>query len=446
MAGLSLADDDPRGVELAERAWNNYYDGTFAWMEDMWSGTNAGGHNDWGYAWGRWQINALSIMIAGQYAFADATYPEMLGDYFWRGLMQPVYWSSPGSNFGRGQIAALTATENYLTKKGSLSWFPLGTTFHPGTMSDWAIYWYRNYGLHDSYTGTTGIQAADFLAPYYSESNTGSDWKTAADPWQFNTETTYGPDRAQSYLFSRSDWSSNASFVMAGLGFYEVRDHNVDQSIVTAPGNYLVHKGSKLLLGGNNAAGTGAGSSANQPWFNITAADGKNLKSMSVPWWSSPAVAYGDGGPKAVLDRQKGTPDYVYARGNFSQAFQTSVGVVRSLRSVTHLKGAKEYLVVFDDHAASHADSDVYELVLFYCGRPGFELHLRFHKERGRVQEALGQCGNGKHGTSVPLYFSSGRDHHGNLFSKDIDVLGQHGRRPDDRCAPIVVGDIRRDA
>lgn len=131
MAGLALADDDPRAAELAEKAWNYYYELVYPWCADFWSGLTGGGQQDWGYQWGRWQANMLNVVLAGQFAFADAAYPEMLGDYFWRGLLLPMYWSSPGSNFTRGPNCP-TCGETYEAKRYTLAWLPLATTFHPG--------------------------------------------------------------------------------------------------------------------------------------------------------------------------------------------------------------------------------------------------------------------------------------------------------------------------
>lgn len=373
MAGLALADDDPRAAELAEKAWNYFYELIYPWCADFWSGPTGGGQQDWGYQWGRWQANMLNVVLAGQFAFSGTAYPELLGDYFWSGLLLPAYWSSPGSNFDRGPNCPLCG-DSYTSKAYVFSWIPLATTFHPGPAADGATWWWRYLGMDSGYPGNNGIRSAVWIAPYYAESALGSDFRKTADPWNFNDVTEFGPDRALGLVISRSDWTKTATFVMAALGFYEIPDHAADQSIATAPGSYMIHKGAKLLFGGDSRDGSGSGSATSLPWFRIAGKGGETLRNSNYPWWST--LAYGGaGGPRAKIDRRKGSAQYVYARGNMNEAFRDEARVTRSYRSLVHLKGTSEYVIIFDDHAAAQPDSMSTKLYYFKADDLASDFH-----------------------------------------------------------------------
>lgn len=351
MAGLALADEDPRGITLAESAWNGYYDLSYPWMSDFWSGPPSGGMVNFGYAWGRWQQNDLNVLIAGQYAFSDTAFPELNGDYFWRGLMTPIYWSRPSTNFQNGlQLGG----ESYGLEKYNMAWFALGSVFYPGTSSDYTNYWWRSF-MNAVDSSEAGQRAAVWIAPYYNQSASGTNF-TAADPWSIETATDWGPNRSLGLVLSRTDWTPNSTLLAASLGYFEVADHNVDQSMATTPGAYVIEKGSKILIGGDDGSGLGVGSGTATGHFNIASPAGANYRQGSQPWWATGLSYDGDGGPQAVVDQQLGTSTYVWARGNMSNAYRTSANVTRSLRSVLHLKGPNDYVVVYDDHAASQPD------------------------------------------------------------------------------------------
>ena len=86
MTGLALADEDARAADLAERAWNYYYDLTYTYNRDVWSGTTQGGFQ-FGYRWGRWVDFHLNAAIAAEYAFTSPN--PLFGQYWWRTLASP---------------------------------------------------------------------------------------------------------------------------------------------------------------------------------------------------------------------------------------------------------------------------------------------------------------------------------------------------------------------
>jgi len=353
--GLSLASEDARGVTLAEDSFNFYYNITQGHLEDFMSGTALGGQVSLGYAWGRWEGNATNVGLFGQFAFSNYAYTELLGDFLFRSATTPLMIAQPGSGFTRP--TCMTCSETYEDKSYVFKQLMIGSLFAPSTKLNYAVYWWKNFG-----GGTAGsARQWVYQAPYMAETTTGTDWRGVGglDPWTFNTESTFGADRATGMLISRTDWNNTAGLIVAGLGTYMAQDHNVGHSGLTRPGSYFLHKGAKLLIGSDVGLGeayTGTATYTKLNWLHVgSTTTTTRLKSFLYPWWSN-AAGVDSGGPKAVIDRQKGTVDYVYARGNFSAAFLASAGMLRDTRTIIHLKGTAEYFISDDDVAASHSN------------------------------------------------------------------------------------------
>ena len=134
--------------------------------------------------------------------------------------------------------------------------------------------------------------------------------------------------------------------VFSALGFSNLADHSYGNDPGYA-GSYNVIKGAKTLIGGN-ASNAIADSPSNSNWFQM----GSRKSTNTYPSWFT-GIYNGDGGEQNQIDRKTGNAGYVYARGNFTNSYANPNRVTRSLRSILHLKGPAEYVVVFDNHAAN---------------------------------------------------------------------------------------------
>ena len=173
MAGLALADDDPRAAELAEKAWNYYYELVYPWCADFWSGLTGGGQQDWGYQWGRWQANMLNVVLAGQFAFADATYPGNVGRLFLARFAAADVLVQPRVQFHpRPELSDVRRNLRSQTLYSRLA--AAGHYVSSGSGRRRGGYWWRNFGMHANYRDGAGIRSAVWIAPYYYESETGT--------------------------------------------------------------------------------------------------------------------------------------------------------------------------------------------------------------------------------------------------------------------------------
>jgi hypothetical protein len=351
LAAFALAGDDPRAAEYAEAIWNYYYDLIYVTNKEYWSGPTQGGLQNQGYQWGRWQGTHWRAGLVGRHAFEEGPI-EIMDDYFWRGLRTVYLWVPP-STWSR-MPHETTVGDGY--SNTSLSWVAMAATLWPGEEAARATYWYRNLsGLMNSVTGKNGAH----LAAYAPSTAPQIDPRQTVNPWSFHDETDFNPGAYHGLLVSKKDWSDTAGMLIAGAGWSWPTDHTVDQGTYL-PGGYSIFKGRKLLFGWDNSYGTG-GSGSN--WLYL-ASGSSSLKPVSHPPWHSGS----QGGQVNRIDRKHGDPNYVYARGNFTQSWQSSAAVLRDHRHFLHIKTEPEYVIVFDDAAMSAARTARTNLQYFLRG------------------------------------------------------------------------------
>ena len=355
MTGLALADEDARAADLAERAWNYYYDLTYTYNRDVWSGTTQGGFQ-FGYRWGRWVDFHLNAAIAAEYAFTSPN--PLFGQYWWRTLTSPWMDAVPYS-WTVALWDGIGVTNNYANlTPSSVEYIAAAQTFNAGqALTAQANYYYQklaNFWTPSAYASVREVRGAPFVMAFMDGTEPALDPRSS-NPWWFYTENDYdylgGSSPANTYMglfVSKSDWTPNASMVFSALGFSNLSDHSYGNDPGYA-GSYNVIKGAKTLIGGN-ASNAIADSPSNSNWFQM----GSRKSTNTYPSWFT-GIYNGDGGEQNQIDRKTGNASYVYARGNFTNSYANPNRVTRSLRSILHLKGPAEYVVVFDNHAANSA-------------------------------------------------------------------------------------------
>jgi len=354
MIGLALADEDARAADLAERAWNYYYDLTYTYNRDVWSGTTQGGFQ-FGYRWGRWTDFHLNAAIAAEYAFTKPN--SLFGQYWWRTLISPWMDAVPYSwTVALWDGIGLTSNSGNITPS-SMEFVAAAQTFNSGqALTARADYYYKKlagFWTPSTYTSVSGARGAPFVMAFMDGREPALDPRSS-NPWWFYTENDYdylgGSSPANTYMglfVSKSDWTPNASMVFSALGFSNLSDHSYGNDPAYA-GSYNVIKGAKTLIGGNGSNAI-AYSRPDSNSFQM----GVRKVSNDVPAWFIGNPDTSDGGEQNQIDRKIGNAGYVYARGNFTNSYINSNAVTLSLRSFLHLKGPAEYVVVFDNHAAS---------------------------------------------------------------------------------------------
>jgi len=356
MVSLALADEDSRALDLAERSWNYYYDLTYVYATDMWSGTSQGGYQ-FGYRWGRWQDLHLNVGAAAEYAF---TVPNSIfGPYYWRTLISPWMDTVP-------YIWTISLWDGIqLTKSNgnigpsSTEYIAAAQTFNAGqTLTQEANYWFKNlanFWTATPYSGTSsGATAAFFVLAYMDGTETALDPRTTSNPWKFYTDNDFDylgnsahTNTYNGLFVSKSDWTPNASMVFSSLGYSDINDHNAGAAPQYA-GDYNIIKGVKTLIGANGNTGLEiAGSWSNANGLNF----GGMRASTAVPTWATGTYS-GAGGMNNTIDRRHADANYVYAMGNFVNSYLNTVPVSISQRSFLHIKGAHEYVLVWDENSA----------------------------------------------------------------------------------------------
>jgi hypothetical protein len=347
LSACALAGDDPRATKRCEELWNYYYDLNYQWMADYWAPTPGGLANK-GYQFGRWPMMHQSVGLFGRNGLAEGQI-DILGPYYWRTANLAYLWTPP-VRWNQMPYDAGNTGDPYTSS--SLAFVPTSALLNPGTPETaYALYWYRNLSgmhTHSRYATATEIMRAPWVAAYHSESAAGADFRPVQNPWTFNTTSDVNPETYYGLVISKTGWTPTDSMVLAFLGVSEPADHTGDQGSPT-PGLYSIHKGSKVLLGGDSAAGVTASSSSTSNYFEIGGA--ANTRNDNYTWWFQSTVPSTSGGQQNKIEYPSANSQYVYARGNFRRAFSDSLGVIRSYRHFLHLKEGREYVIVFDDHA-----------------------------------------------------------------------------------------------
>lgn len=344
LTGFALAGDDPRATELLERSWNLYYDWFYPVNKDYWSGPTQGGTVNVDYVIRRWHMTHLPVYAASRFAFADGNV-DLFGPHFWYALKTVFLWVPPADMNGNALWNHLpidpSAGDAYNYYR--MAWACTASTLDPSNpMVPYANYWFWNLaGL-----GWVGNYNAAVVAAYCPTDATKTDFRQVLDPWEFHTTSEGNPSHYFGILVSKTDWTTSAGMVVAGLGMNWPQDHQIDQGVYL-PGQYAIFKGGRLLLGGSDSGYGFGGGDTGINWFEIGGGRG-SLRPAGEPWYPP-----NEGGIVAQIDRRHADANYVYARGNHTQAFRSSYGVTRAHRHVLHIKGSVDHVVVFDDSVTS---------------------------------------------------------------------------------------------
>lgn len=352
VAAFVLAGDDPRAAAYAERMWNWYYDTIYVTNKEYWTGPNQGGLQNAGYQFGRWQANHILVGLAGRNSFQNGSI-DVLEPYFWRGLITLFLWTPPGGPTHWGSMPIDPALKGQHGPK-MVGWGAAAATLAPGVEAQYFQYYYRNLwgGLNASLDGAHSV-----LMAAYSPANAAQrDFRDELPPWSFHTDTDFNPEAYYGLLVSKKDWSESSGMLVANAGWQWPSDHTVDQGMYY-PGGYTIFKGSKILFGWDNSYGIG-GDYNTTPWFRLFAGATKSV--IHPPW-----TTMSGGGMKNVIDRKHGDAVYVYARGNFKEAWQASAGVLRHNRHFLHLKTEPEYVVIYDE-AEMNAAKTVHSYLQYF--------------------------------------------------------------------------------
>jgi hypothetical protein len=341
ISAFALAGDDPRAAEYAQRIWNYYYDLIYPLNKRYWSGPTQGGLQNYGYQYGRWQSIHLFAGLLSRHAFNEGAI-DILEDYFFRGITTQFLWTPPGGpnhwTLGPMEPAASSTPLDWRYT----AWAAAAATFKPGDASSWWQYWSKNLAN----IPWQDVRYAPVVAAFCPADAPATDFRSVMNPWSFHTDTDYVPDEYYGLLISKKDWSETAGMLLANVGWHWPVDHTVDQGTYV-PGGYAIWKGAKLLFGWDVSSGVGGGASQS-PWLEL-ASGSSSLKSVAHPPWYSGSA----GSQQNKVDRRHADQWYVYARGNFTQSWQSSAAVSRNHRHFLHIKTEPEYVIVFDDAALS---------------------------------------------------------------------------------------------
>ena len=335
----ALCGDDSRACDRYEKLFNWSYTLQYARFAALQTSNSLAGMNAYYYQLQRFRDYWIPGVLASRNL---TTTPNDIGtQWLWNGLDTPYYFTAPAGNYTPSLVTAQYTTQNTTVLSA------VAPLLHPGVDAQHANYWLRvQSGLHTTpnYSSTTTGLYAGYAAAFNPASYTQSVSPYTDLPlWTFANNTELAGIGGNAAMVSKSDWTATGTTIIV-TSPVDPTDHVINTAS-GFPGSHFVMKGPHFLLG--SATATGNQQLDVTPSANIVEVGGASsfLTTGDVDWVSPVR--------KPVLRNGKGTADYVYGLVDATNTYKATANVTNSYVHALHLKGAAEYLVIYNDHRTS---------------------------------------------------------------------------------------------
>lgn len=334
--GNALADDSEAARALLDVAVDDWLKYVHPKNKDMWTGFQQGGSSDFGSARQLTQNAAMTALLT---RFGGAPSLDTSGgDWLKRAVPAYLYSTLPPAPeqlvpWGQPAVARSPSYPSH-------QWAAILSGLY-GPESDESKYWnHWQRRVTAQYSAERlrredAVELLPFALMYYQESDPGADYRNAYLPQRAFTRVDGTASRALAAWISRTGWSDPGDTLIFANAFPSA--WSLDHIGAGAPAAYKIYRNGWVLTE-NGPNDTGAGIDTNMPIFG-DAASLTPSRLVSVTRVSN--------------DDRDGA--YAYIQINSQAAYHARANVIRSLRSIVHLKepGTQDYVVVYDSLESS---------------------------------------------------------------------------------------------